>query len=113
MGEEQSFCETGINSAQTSTNCKDVLTLIQEDINIADALLVVAVRNHRHKLPEPRLVRLHKNGSQDIVAGDEGVGGRFSNISSILQLNRSTILIAEPDKQCIRFVDINTRLWEH
>ena len=104
------FCEQNqTSSAAYDLNVGDIINTIQEDSFNPGSILAVVISNSKTSSPNSQLLRLHSTGNRELIAGTSihnfRVKHSFLWISSFLQLNRTTILIADSQMRCIRSVN--------
>ena len=104
------FCEQ--NSKACDLKVGEIINTIQEDSFNPGAILAVVIMNSKTSMPNSRLLRLHSNGKREWVAGTslQNVNAKqsFLWISSFLQHNRTTMLIADSKLRCIRSIDMSS-----
>ena len=112
MANVEDFCQQKNYSTTYEVNVGDIINTIQEDIYNPGALLAVVISNSKTSKPNSRLLRIHRNGDREWVAGVPIHGAvnyySFPWISSFFQLSRTIILIADSKLRCIRSVDTSS-----
>ena len=109
MANVEDFCQQKNYSTTYEVNVGDIINTIQEDIYNPGALLAVVISNSKTSKPNSRLLRIHRNGDKEWVAGVSinwvDNYHSFPWISSFFQLSRTIILIADSKLRCIRSVE--------
>ena len=108
----EEFCRQKNYSTTYEVNVGDIINTIQEDIYNPGALLAVVISNSKTSKPNSRLLRIHRNGDKEWVAGvlinlvDNYHS--FPWISSFFQLSRTIILIEDSKLRCIPSVETSS-----
>ena len=112
MANVEDICPQRNNLTTYEVNFGDIINTIQEDIYNPGALLAVVISNSKTSKPNSRLLRIHRNGDREWVAGvpiNRAYNYHsFPWISSFFQLSRTIILIADSKLRCICSVDTSS-----
>ena len=112
IGDLEDFCQSDPTKKNDDINKINLINFISEDEHYPGSLLVAVTRYIKRK-PNSQLLRIHSNGSNELLAGTRNTRTdpvrSLTSISSFVQLNRTSMVIVDNLMNCIRLLHTPTK----
>ena len=112
IGDLEDFCQSDHTKKNDDINKINLINFISEDEHYPGSLLVAVTRYIKRK-PNSQLLRIHSNGSNELLAGTRNTRTdpvrSLTSISSFVQLNRTSMVIVDNLMNCIRLLHTPTK----